>query len=444
MTLLSPINGRLFSPNPGLAAAHQSILGQILELTEEWEGIDSKGMHAGYTYWGQFIAHDIGARPGLVESRSSALDLDSVYGRGWGEPDILINPASGAFVLGETTATSDRPASKRDLFRRLDRTALIPEPRNEDNLIVSQFHLLILRFHNSVISKFSESGRLPTIKHRFNKTRAIVTHVFNHLTINDFLKKVISSKTFEHVIVKGNHYIDMPSGTKLPVEITNAVYRFGHSLVRDSYHLNSKATDIELSELFKMTSHGGFNGHQTLPSDRVIDWAFFFRLNSDPGPAGATRIDPIIAKGMRVVPTPNGPVDIVEKNLEAGVRSQLNSGQYCVGVLLKKFPGLKNHIDLAEGTHLEVTPEANLDLITAKGIENDTPLWIYLLLESWATSLGMKLGPLGSLLTCETIRNASENVPPLGVTPEDLGELELSEVDTFSQLIGWIEATERN
>lgn len=442
MTTLSPVNERLFSPNPGLASAHQSILGQILELTQEWEGIDSKGMHAGYTYWGQFIAHDIGARPGLVENRSSALDLDSVYGRGWGEPDILINSASGAFVLGETTTTPDSPSSNRDLFRRLDRTAVIPEPRNEDNLIVSQFHLLIQRFHNSVISQFSETGRLPTIKHRFNKSRAIVTHVFNHLAINDFLRKVISSKTFEHVIIEGNHYIDMSPGTKLPVEITNAVYRFGHSLVRDSYHLNSKATDIELSEIFKMTSHGGFDGHQTLPSNRVIDWAFFFRLSADPGPAGATRIDPIIAKGMRAVPTPQGPVDIAEKNLEAGVRSQLNSGQHCVRVLLKKFPDLKNQIDLAENTHLSVTPKANLDLITAKGIENDTPLWIYLLLESWATSLGMKLGPLGSLLTCETIRNASKNVPPLGVSTTDLEELKLSNIDTFSELIEWIETTE--
>jgi len=41
--------------------------------------------------------------------------------------------------------------TRLDLPRNSQKTALVGDPRNDENLIVSQLHLALLRFHNRVV-----------------------------------------------------------------------------------------------------------------------------------------------------------------------------------------------------------------------------------------------------------------------------------------------------
>ena len=87
---------------------------------------ENTGIAAGYTYFGQFIDHDITFDPAsslqqqndpeaLVDFRTPRLDLDSVYGRGPADQPYLY--AGRKFRLGRPLFELDQPTHVRDLPR---------------------------------------------------------------------------------------------------------------------------------------------------------------------------------------------------------------------------------------------------------------------------------------------------------------------------------------
>ena len=131
---------------------------------------------AGYTYLGQFVDHDLtmdlhrrecSARtcppPTMLQSRSPRLDLDSLYGDGPGNPgSAKFYEADGLHLQdrdddpggGRDGQAAPRPAARRHGRRwRPAQKALIPDPRNDENLIVAQTHLAMINFHNKVVDK---------------------------------------------------------------------------------------------------------------------------------------------------------------------------------------------------------------------------------------------------------------------------------------------------
>src|SRR5205823_12718594 len=113
------------------------------------------GIPAGYTYLGQFIDHDITFDPAsslqsqndpdaLVDFRTPALDLDNLYGRGPSDQPYMYD-GGNAFLLGDALQGGDPRA--KDLPRNTanPRRALIGDPRNDENTIVSQLQGLFLR-----------------------------------------------------------------------------------------------------------------------------------------------------------------------------------------------------------------------------------------------------------------------------------------------------------
>src|SRR5438552_11265277 len=108
---------------------------------------EESGIPALYTYLGQFIDHDITFDPAsslqkqndpdaLVDFRTPAFDLDSIYGRGPDDQPYLYDGNDG-FLLG-TALTGGDPGAK-DLPRNVatPARALIGDPRNDENSIVS-------------------------------------------------------------------------------------------------------------------------------------------------------------------------------------------------------------------------------------------------------------------------------------------------------------------
>ena len=83
----------------------------------------------------------------LVNGRTFAFDLDSVYGGGPAKSPQLYD--GDKFKLGVAT-----DGITPDLPRDPDTgQAILVEPRNDENLIIAQIHLSFLRLHNELIDE---------------------------------------------------------------------------------------------------------------------------------------------------------------------------------------------------------------------------------------------------------------------------------------------------
>src|SRR5437763_10303698 len=122
-------------------------------ITEAEPEDENPTVTAGYTYLGQFIDHDITFDPvsvltaandpdALTDFRTPRLDLDSVYGRGPDDVPFLYDPDGVHLLIGRNAEGDD------DLPRNSNGRALLGDPRNDDNLIVSQLTQGFLKYHN--------------------------------------------------------------------------------------------------------------------------------------------------------------------------------------------------------------------------------------------------------------------------------------------------------
>jgi hypothetical protein len=127
------------------------------------DGADAEesGIPALYTYFGQFVDHDITFDPmttliqhsdpdALTDFRTPALDLDNVYGRGPGDQPYLYDN-SPRFLLGDKLDNGAPDLPRNNAIPPNPKRALIGDPRNDENSIVSQLQALFLRFHNRVV-----------------------------------------------------------------------------------------------------------------------------------------------------------------------------------------------------------------------------------------------------------------------------------------------------
>ena len=126
--------------------------------------IDNPAHTAGVTFLGQFLDHDmtfdttsrlgVPTRPDRSpNSRTPALDLDSVYGRGPMEDPQLYEPRDRAKLKVESGGLFE------DLPRTSAGTAIIADPRNDENLMIAGLHVAILKFHNRVVDMLRDDGR---------------------------------------------------------------------------------------------------------------------------------------------------------------------------------------------------------------------------------------------------------------------------------------------
>ncbi len=133
---------------------------------------------AGFVFLGQFVDHDLtfdattvmlgeDVTPAeLLQGRSPRLDLDSLYGAGPSSPaSAKFYEADGLHLkLGTTVAAGGIPAKNGyDLPRGAGSTVaqkrrpVIPDVRNDENLVVAHVHAAMIRFHNRVVDTLPAS-----------------------------------------------------------------------------------------------------------------------------------------------------------------------------------------------------------------------------------------------------------------------------------------------
>ncbi|MFT6434369.1 MAG: hypothetical protein ACJAVI_002418 [Candidatus Azotimanducaceae bacterium] len=337
------------------------------------------------TYVGQMVSHDI--VPPTSNTQPSrevtpTLNLDSIYGssplytyRHFPEHTGLLGK-DGKFKVG-----------KSGDLKRIDGIAVIPEPRNDENQIVAQFHRFWQDLHNRIVEEEKANAL---------KARSIVTRLFQLVVIEDLLAQCLDHRVFESIFRDNQRFLDASNwDDKIPSFFRFAAFRFGHSLVRPKYQLSEKPSRT-IGELLR--------SGQPLITANKIDWVFF----SEAGRMHSAPLDTHITPAMGKIPNDLLPTNnIAELNLAAGEATFPTTGAAMIDWLLA-HPSGKAMQDQLGLTKLNSLKGASFEKVNSLTIDN-LPLWPYILLEAEQSTSGNRLGVLGSLLNAEVLTRAIAN-----------------------------------
>jgi hypothetical protein len=419
-----------------------------------------------YTYFGQFMNHDISAPVGdvvgqaerpeplgvigtvdppgldrtrraqravilanLVNEHPAPLTLCSLYGDGPDSADAetraLYEPDRKRFRLGLTRCEPDQHFTKRNIdparvhhdtgardIPRKDRKAQIADRRNDENLIVSQLHLALMLFHNKAVAVLEATLRDPAAC--FRAARHLVTLHYQWLILNDYLPKLLSARVLTQPLEQFPSRLVTPG--EVPLEFTTAAFRFGHSMVGQAYDFNAnfgvggriRSRGALLEELFEFTSHQNMQTAEAatlaLPDHWVIDWDRMTRAPKRKGTA--TR------PGL-------GGAEQIDMIFARDILNLVGDSAMPVhGSILFRNLMRSYHRRIPFGQRLAIAcgiPSLSADDIRAAlpaglqaaaaqaGILEETPAWLYFLCEARVHEAGERVGPTASHIIAETI-----------------------------------------
>jgi hypothetical protein len=440
---------------------------------------ENSGIDAGYTYLGQFIDHDITFDPAsslqqrndvdaLVDFGTPALDLDSLYGSGPDDQPYIYTGNGRKFQLGRDLfeGPNGRVIAK-DLPRRTwtedgkkYHRALIGDKRNDENVIVAQLHSVFLQFHNRLADQYQNWD--------FAEIQRQVRWHYQYVVLKDFLPRITAEDVYNDVLPhlsNGGSIFDNPprlhfykprNDAFIPIEFAAAAYRFGHSMVRPIYRLNTllaggnnpdTTTPNEEDRgingrqfIFAGLKERGLNGFDRFPKEWGIDWNLFFDLTGDKESRltkdrtqPAYKIDASLVNPLAFLPefseiNKQPPLDDISKlqpppfprqfnnlalrNLLRGQSMGLPSGQDIARAMGYK-PLKDEELKVGKATtadeydNLPILPSIHTDFI------GKAPLWYYVLAEAahdWRCKVKggepdapVNLGQVGSRIVLETL-----------------------------------------
>jgi len=435
--------GRLF---PNLASASfdstalRSLAAQIMAAPEtnptpegQVDAEENYALPAGYTYFGQFVDHDLtnDDRPNdlttpiaitsLVNGRTPQLDLDSLYLAGPTAAPQLYN-ADQMHLLTGALLTGSSDTNARDLPRDTKGRAIIGDARNDENRIVAGIHSMFIRFHNQTVDQLVAAHPQWTAAQVFSEARIQVTAVYQNLILQDYLPRVVGRQTMDAVIRS------TPRGTsaqlkyytncaQMPVEFSVAAYRFGHSMVRGLYRVNASTNRVPVFSGSFGTPGIDLVGFSPSPTNFAIDWSLFLPGGKTSGGAvqASYKIDASITNSLSLLPLPvssEGPADLAVRNLLRSSQVGLPSGQDVARAMgIRPLPDNQILIGKATGDVTEATPITSI----SSSFAGKAPLWAYILAESTTHAYRIEngaivgsqkapftLGPVGGRIVAET------------------------------------------
>ncbi len=455
-----------------------------------------------FTYWGQFLDHELTARTdregaissmvnahppvasSTVESqfrnaRSPRFDLDSVYGGsavGEGIDADVVKVISGLrhptlknkMRVGTAVDPGPLPdnldehrdlprygqvqSSVREAALRLAQAAMTPEAfqkfsdslpqraiigdnRNDENLVVAQFHLSFLRFHNKAVDYLAshDTGWIAD----FSSAQALTRLHYQWLIVEGYLKGVCDPVVVDRVVNdRASHFFKFRAefdarrqntrlGNALPLEFSTAAYRFGHSMVRTFYDYNKNfgrpgtgfLPRATLQLLFEFTGGGGrLDNAKKLPKNWIMDWTRFTGADphdaSDGEPARlARRIDTELAPPLHTLFKEGEDQadqqlkelfkNLARRNLRRGYNLRLPTGQALHKHLNQTGAVQSSPIQDVSALFAAKPDLKNFLAGTGSRFHERTPLWFYILAEAEAAG-GNRLGEVGSCLVAST------------------------------------------
>jgi hypothetical protein len=399
---------------------------------------ENSGISAGYTYFGQFIDHDLTFDPAsslqkqndpdaLVDFRTPKFDLDNVYGRGPSDQPYLYRDDGLHMLLGKKLTGNGKDPNTRGVPRNTPdggdpARALIGDPRNDENVIVSNLQASFLRFHNRVVDFLTARDGNPPA---FEDAQRLVRWHYQWAVLHDFLPTVIGQKTLTdilpHILNGTNPLVDPPrlkfyhvnpgNEAYMPVEFSVAAYRFGHSMVRPIYRINLNHDRIPI---FAMAPPS-LVGFHDFEDDLAVDWSLFFQMTGSGAPLTPSRVQPAYKPDTSLV-NPLGslpasvasdpPPSLAQRNLLRGLRMGLPSGQAVAKHM--GFPVIPDDkLIVGKASADPDDQKANIPLTSVSGeFKGNAPLWFYVLAEGYQqfdnnNATPIRLGPVGGRIVGE-------------------------------------------
>ena len=364
---------------------------------------------AGTTFMGQFLDHDMALDrtspigvptppEQITNVRTPSFDLDSLYGAGPTVAPQLYNSGDRAKLRIESGGLFE------DLPRDASRTAIIADPRNDENLIIAGLHAAFILFHNNTVDFVRSQNPAISTAAAFTEARRLTTWHYHWLILKEFLPLFVGQAMVDDVLRNGRRFYRPPmGGAFMPVEFQGAAYRFGHSMVRPSYRANRTGDpggnpDTGAPQFFGFIFDPAGQG-QSDPVDlrgnaraprRFIGWETFFNFG-DGEVRPNKRIDTKLSTPLFNLPPitlPGGepPTSLPQRNLLRGLTWSLPSGQAIAQAI--GAPWLRSN-DLSELTNYGAQ------------FQKSTPLFYYVLKEAELLAGGLTLGPVGGRIVAE-------------------------------------------
>lgn len=290
---------------------------------------------AGYTYLGQFAAHDIIRNSSLLPDiasresgrrnlRGQSLKLETLYGqgplfdtalyevarRGEGVRTMLRTGSMDHQQVEDYVAAGKCPFVFRDIprFQQADLSdgvasgrsdILVPDSRNDDNAMVAQLTALFHHLHNAIVTKLRGLDALPPAVaqdapkglHLFLHARGITTVLYRRILHADFLPRLLCDAVWARYT--GNGFVPLVDARAdgVPLEFSHAAYRLGHAMVRRSYVFNDEIPLGEgIQDALKLRS--SVRPYKFPPTKNwIADWSRFFDVGNRP-PQPGRRIGP--------------------------------------------------------------------------------------------------------------------------------------------------------
>jgi hypothetical protein len=453
--------GRIFPSLPPFAADTPSVRAALKELGEQGGRMDAKDafdfvkhpdlardliikpelfmpnnpdnprMTAGMTFLGQFLDHDLTLDPtsslerqvdpeAIQNFRTPAFELDNVYGGGpnasphlydqnidHGLTSLLVEENVGA------AAVSVGGFKRYDVPRNSQNTAIISDPRNDENLILSQLQLAMLKFHNAVVAHVKADLGMKNPNDIFAEAQRLVRWHYQWIIVNEFLPLTVGDKVMKDILKNGRKVFKWRNTPYIPVEFSVAAYRFGHSQVRPSYRSNfglhpktplfmpatnpptPPKNNPDATQVFRLIFNANLDDTVEDTEDlrggkrsakRFIDWQTFFDFGD-----GRVRNNKIIDAKLSTILfdlpgfSKKGEIpSLAQRNLFRHVTFGMPSGQ-------------------SVAKAMKMTPLSSTDLQDLRALHLDakTPLWYYILKEAEVQNSGKFLGEVGGRIVAE-------------------------------------------
>jgi hypothetical protein len=383
--------------------------------------LDNPAHTAGTTFFGQFLDHDmtfdttsplgVPTRPERSpNARTPTFDLDTVYGGGPAVSRHLYQSGDRAkFILSDGGQFEDLPRNSMG-------QAIIPDPRNDENMMISGIQVAMLMFHNAVVEWIRRRDR--NARDVFDQAREIVIWHYHWIILNEFLPQIVGANVVRNVFGRRDRIFKPDAGDQsIPVEF-QLIYRFGHSLIRPSYRANLNG-DKDLpffGFIFDENPavphpagdpndlRGGFRAHR-----RFIGWQTFFNfgnierprlvgttlgpLSQDvrPNKLIDTKIStPLFNLPLGTIAGGDPPTVLPQRNLLRHVTWSVPSGQAVAQAL---------RIPILPPGHLRDLAKYDVGRNNVP-LDRSTPLWFYILKEAEVAG-GQRLVGVGARVVAE-------------------------------------------
>lgn len=449
----------------------------------------SSEIPAGYTYLAQLVAHDmvqsvasvdaIGEHEGVPRNmRRAGLVLDTIYGAGplmspmayasegrkpMGQRRIRLRLSKARLPKDDTGGSPyrDLPRVTSPIYDRTPsgdlralndfdwgtlaklrstyfENALINDPRNDDNLFVSQLTVAFHLLHNALVADVADrQDDLParlqpkSDLHRFRIARQLAVCAYRRVVRHDLLKHLLIPPVhaqFEQAFDAQAQPSAPADDHRMPVEFSHAAFRFGHAMVRPHYRINDQLLDfsgggvqgdkrgtISLKNALDATSNDRLR--TLVPFDRHwwVEWRHFFRFPGlDHEPQFARHIAPYMEGEMarddlvaHFDQAEKGglPFRDVVRSVEIGTQTVASLYREVELRGLSAPNGLQDPEVRRDLIRTWLLQEGDLGFTEAElvSLSENPPLAFYVLFEAAVEAGGRTLGTLGSTIVADTL-----------------------------------------